>query len=146
MNTEQKLTTRSERTETGCLEWQGARQKSGGNYGLVMDGDTLRKTHRVAYELWVGPIPEGMWVLHRCDNPPCIEPTHLFLGNASDNARDAFNKGRRKTPNPKGKPRPELYKTHCKRGHPLKPRERCKPCHAMLERERRRARRLANPS
>jgi hypothetical protein len=53
--------------------------------------------HRIAYELAVGPIPDGMKVLHACDNPPCCNPDHLSVGTQSDNVTDAMQKGRMKT-------------------------------------------------
>lgn len=57
-------------------------------------GKTPAKAHRVSYELFVGPIPAGMHVLHHCDNPPCVRPSHLFLGDAKVNAQDRAAKGR----------------------------------------------------
>lgn len=50
--------------------------------------------HRAMWELWYGPIPVGMFVLHRCDNPPCVRPDHLFLGTQKDNLADCATKGR----------------------------------------------------
>ena len=66
--------------------------------------------HRLAWELTFGPIPDGLHVLHACDNPPCIRPDHLMLGTQRANMRDAGRKGRLGV----GK-----YATHCKRGHPF---------------------------
>jgi hypothetical protein len=54
----------------------------------------MHRTHRVAWELAFGPIPEGLWVLHHCDNPPCVRPDHLFLGTNLDNVQDKCRKGR----------------------------------------------------
>lgn len=75
-----------------CLEWQRARDHRG--YGRVGRGTKVFLTHRMAWELTNGPIPEGTHVLHRCDNPPCGEPSHLFLGTDLDNMRDMWDKGR----------------------------------------------------
>lgn len=89
----ERLWIRAIRTDTGCLEWQGARNRKG--YGVIQIG--VRKqgfAHRVAYEEAIGPIPAGKLVCHRCDNPRCIEPDHLFTGDATDNLRDASRKGR----------------------------------------------------
>lgn len=76
-----------------CWEWQRATNQFG--YGtLTVDGRRIY-AHRLAFELYAGmSIPFGMHVCHRCDNPRCINPDHLFLGTRSDNMRDCFAKGR----------------------------------------------------
>lgn len=76
----------------GCWEWQGSRTQFG--YGKLKVQGVERTTHRFSWELANGPIPEGAYVLHRCDNPPCVRPDHLFLGTARDNIVDAYSKGR----------------------------------------------------
>jgi hypothetical protein len=79
--------------DTGCWVWTAARHPQG--YGLIKrkDGAQLR-AHRLAYELAYGPIPQGLQVCHRCDNPRCVRPSHMFLGTAEDNAADMVAKGR----------------------------------------------------
>lgn len=78
---------------TGCLEWTGATTRPGWHGRISING-RLVMAHRVAYELWVGPIPVGLSVLHSCDNPPCCNPAHLFLGSQRENMRDASAKRR----------------------------------------------------
>ena len=70
-----------------CLEWQGARTSSG--YGRVKCGDGHKLIHRLVFESHMGrEIPEGVSVLHRCDNPPCYKLEHLYGGSHEDNMRD----------------------------------------------------------
>lgn len=79
----------------GCWEWTGATNEHG--YGRLAAGLGKNfKAHRVSWELHNGPIPDGMNVLHRCDNPPCTNPEHLFLGTQKDNTRDMVSKLRMK--------------------------------------------------
>ena len=78
----------------GCWNWTG--KTDGGGYGQVRNKGTQSKLHRLGYELWVGPIPAGKHVLHRCDNPPCFNPEHLFLGVQLDNSIDCARKRRNK--------------------------------------------------
>lgn len=76
----------------GCWEYSGFRNPAG--YGFIY-GWTSKLAHRVAYEVLTGQrIPNGLMVCHRCDNPPCCNPKHLFLGTARDNNRDRILKGR----------------------------------------------------
>ncbi|KKL80707.1 hypothetical protein LCGC14_2002120 [marine sediment metagenome] len=91
----------------GHLLWGGATD-SGGYGHLSVDGQLL-SAHRVAWELENGLIPEGAHVLHHCDIPPCLEPTHLFLGTPLDNNHDMWSKGRWQSGN--------SIKTHCPQGH-----------------------------
>lgn len=80
-------------TECGCQIWTAG--VDGAGYGQIrIDGKT-EGTHRVSWSLANGPIPEGLFILHRCDTPPCINPDHLFPGTQSDNIADYWAKRRR---------------------------------------------------
>jgi len=76
----------------GCHLWLACRDGRG--YGIFTQHQQNLLAHRVAWILVHGPIPDGLFVLHRCDNPPCVNVAHLFLGTATDNIRDATAKGR----------------------------------------------------
>lgn len=79
----------------GCWEWTGAKTQFG--YGKVGFGGRIYDTHRLVYELCCGPIPDGLFVLHHCDNPKCCHPAHLYAGTPRDNMLDCAKRGRKKT-------------------------------------------------
>lgn len=83
---------RADTSNTGCWEWQRGRNKNG--YGRFMGS----YAHRIAYRLAHGLIAPGMKVCHTCDNPPCVNPAHLFLGTDKDNMADCRRKGRFRKP------------------------------------------------
>jgi len=78
----------------GCWLWQGYKNPKG--YGLISTkrGSRPLQTHRVSYEIHFGPIPDGKWVLHKCDNMQCVRPDHLFLGTPKENTHDMMEKER----------------------------------------------------
>ena len=84
---------RRTRRRGDCIEWIGKRVVRGG-YGHVRERGVDMYAHRLAWELAHGPILDGMCVLHRCDNPPCLNINHLWLGTGVDNMRDASLKNR----------------------------------------------------
>ncbi len=79
-------------TESGCWVWMKSTNNKG--YGRVAYHGKNRLAHRVSYSEFVGSIPKGLCVLHRCDMQPCINPDHLFLGTHQDNTDDKMRKGR----------------------------------------------------
>lgn len=119
-----------------CWEWLAYRDRKG--YGRFMvPGSKTSLAHRFSWELHRGPIPTGMCVLHRCDNPPCVNPAHLFLGTLQDNVRDMIQKGRGSNGN--------RAITHCPSGHAYNSentyqhngRRSCKECSRSAVRKRR---------
>lgn len=96
-----------------CWNWTGARTAPGWHGMFASDatraGRTMVLAHRHSWALANGPVPDGLNVLHRCDNAGCVRPDHLFLGTHSDNMRDRSAKGRANN---------RLW-TVCKRGHPF---------------------------
>lgn len=99
-----------------CWEWTGGRDWDG--YGIFSVRGKSVRAHRMAYSLAHGEEMPSVMVLHRCDNPPCCNPEHLWIGTALDNARDAVSKGRTATGDRSGA---RLYPERLRRG-PMPPR------------------------
>ena len=89
---EERAKSKMRRTSAGCLEWLGPLDRDG--YGVRRYANRKWRTHRLAYYLKHGKIPQSMCVCHHCDNPRCCEPNHLFLGTHADNVADRHRKGR----------------------------------------------------
>lgn len=86
--------------ETGCWDWTAYTTSTG--YGQLRVGGKTAKAHRFSYELYAGPIPKGLFVLHRCiGNRKCVNPAHLYIGTAADNTADKVAQGRQSRAGPK---------------------------------------------
>lgn len=101
MNLQDRLDAGSQQNpETGCKEW--VRHRNANGYGMLWLNGKAERTHRAAWIAKHGTIPDGKHVLHKCDNPSCINHEHLFLGTNSDNVADKVAKNRQGRPYAKG--------------------------------------------
>jgi hypothetical protein len=102
-----RLLSKAKPTANGCLEWNGWKTATG--YGSTYHSGKNTTTHRLMYRATKGEIPQGMVIMHSCDNPPCICPAHLSLGTHAENMQQSIDRKRHF----------ESVKTHCDRGHEL---------------------------
>lgn len=129
----------TKKTINECWEWSGARDQCG--YGVLRRDPAHRSAQchasRISWEIHNGKIPDGLQILHRCDNPPCVNPSHLWIGTNAQNIADAIAKGRK-------------HKSFCRRGHQMVPgnigiqganKRRCLTCNRLREA----ARKARNP-
>jgi hypothetical protein len=137
---ERKFMARVSVLPRGCHEWTGAKKANG--YGEFYSRSLGRVlAHRFSWLIHRGKIPAGLMVLHKCHNRGCVNPDHLYIGTARDNALDAIKAGRMVTPT--------MGLTHCPKGHEFmavawkRPQKLCRICQRAYSAARRKERRAA---
>jgi hypothetical protein len=100
----ERLAAKSVERPGGCIEYTGRCNENG--YGTIGENGKTWLAHRLAWTLAKGPVPDDLGVLHSCDNPPCINVNHLFLGTHADNMQDMVKKGRGVQPGLSGEANP----------------------------------------
>lgn len=103
-------------TPLECWEWQGRRRRAYGQF--LLDGK-YHQAHRVSYELVHGPIDDGLVVRHACDNPSCVNPSHLHVGTQADNVQDCLDRSRDNRPNGERVNTAKLTKSDVRRARTL---------------------------
>lgn len=103
-----------------CWPWVVRGGRPSKRYGSIHIDGTQVLVHRLSWQLHYGAIPKGVYVLHRCDNPPCVRPSHLFLGTAVTNAKDAVRKGRFRRVSPRGQDVPASKLTNAQASEIIK--------------------------
>ena len=91
-NHSERLLSKVKVDDKGCWLWTGSKNSKG--YGQIFLNKKLIKAHRLSYEVFKEPIPDGFHVCHSCDISNCINPDHLWVGTHTDNMRDMSSKGR----------------------------------------------------
>lgn len=131
-----------------CWVWTGAKDQDG--YGLIKIAGKMERLPRFIFKALNGEIPKGHLICHRCDNPPCFRPSHLFAATAAENQKDKVRKNRQAKGDRHGfrlhpECHPQRKKTACKHGHPFDAQNTtisrgtrcCKACWRMRARKRR---------